>query len=87
MPILIDVDYHMEMEKCLVEYEGVIGVYGMEPKLPSATSYQNMGFYFDGNELVTNVEGGAQYRHTLWDWTKDHVGVFIWHKGTVHYKS
>jgi hypothetical protein len=87
IPVLVDVDYHVDMPDLLLRTDTPVCVFGYEPTSVSDTGYCSSSFYFDGDEFVTEVTGGATYSHKLWDWSADSVGVFDWRDWSFEYKA
>lgn len=86
----VDVDYYVDMARFLTDHPGPTVLYTL---IPEATASVEEGAAFcttETGEIEMSVSGGASYRHQLWNWGVDSVGVlsidwgvFGWFNGGV----
>nr|QKW94219.1 non-structural polyprotein [PNG bee virus 14] len=69
--IMTDVDYYADMPAWLRLGQPIL-LYTFVPKQCSGRR-EEYAFYFDGDEVVFDVSGGASYRHKLWNYTGDNI--------------
>lgn len=72
---MTDVDYYVNMPTYLDGRRLII--YTFVPR-EAGGSTANGTFCFEDNEVVMKVNGGATYRHKLWDYDTDHLMVDHW---------
>jgi hypothetical protein len=74
--VIIDTDFHAEMEQVLIDHEGPALLYTINP---TATCGIGDGYTWTFNhdsEIVMGVTGGADYKHALWNYNKDVVTLY-----------
>jgi hypothetical protein len=71
---LVDTDYFVDMPKYLIDNHRPILMYTIVPSKAADTT-ENSTYWFENNEYVEVVSGGATYRHRLWDWNGDVLAI------------
>jgi len=70
--MLIDVDYYVDMPKFLDGKPAIL--YTMSPELPGDTTADS-SFSIDKDIVTEKINGGAVYRHRVWDYDADVIVV------------
>jgi hypothetical protein len=70
-----DVDYYLDMPKILDGKHFIC--YTFNPTTAAGSTTEGT-FKFENNEVVLRMDGGAQYKHPLWDYETDHLLVDHW---------
>jgi len=71
---MIDVDYYVDMPHFLSTHRRPVLLYTMVPEQASANR-RDYDYTFVGNELLVDVHGAATYRHRIWNYCHDVIGV------------
>lgn len=75
MVAMVDVDYYVDMPKFLVRNFVPTVLYTFQPgSVAKETGEYKFTFNAD-NEVVYSVSGGGEYRHPVWNYAGDSVGV------------
>jgi hypothetical protein len=73
---MIDVDYYVDLDEYL-QMERPIIMYTFVPNSVAGECYEASYTFDERNVLHMNVDGGAEYRHELWDYSGDMITVRI----------
>jgi len=74
--ILTDVDYYCDMEKYLTGND--ILVHTFVPDKVAGSAMDSTYTVVDDDYIDMKVQGGANYKHQLWDYDNDHIMVDHW---------
>ncbi len=77
MPVMIDVDYYVDMPKYLAGLNRSMILYTQVPEVAGGFKDGVAHSFDETGRLVSRVLGGAEYRHKLWDYNVD---VFTTHR-------
>lgn len=67
----VDTDYYLE-EEDFAKFAGHdMALYGLQPTGLAGVTSDSVWAFEDGKTVVETVNGGAAYRHQVWDWGKD----------------
>ncbi len=72
--LMVDVDYYVDMPEFLLDNENPVFLYSFQPK-KVAENDGEYTFLFTDNEVEYRVNGGASYKHKVWNYGKDFIGV------------
>nr|WPV63028.1 MAG: RNA-dependent RNA polymerase [Wenzhou bat nodavirus 1] len=82
--VMVDVDYYVDMNQYLAT--GLpIALYTVVPPALAGSIDENT-WWFEGNNFVMEVHGGARYEHQLWDHSCDVVSVLDEYKNLIVYE-
>jgi hypothetical protein len=71
---IVDVDYYVDINSLLIQFDGPILLYTFQPTEASYSS--EFSYTFDNdNSVKYSVSGGAQYKHKVWNYGTDIVSV------------
>jgi hypothetical protein len=73
--VLVDDDYHLDVNHYLVTYGGNWLIWTIIPKSAGGRCY-GATYSFKNNMLEMKVPGGEVYTHELWDWSPPTITVF-----------
>lgn len=68
---LIDVDYYVNIPALIAKMQPII-IYTFVPKTMAGVNSEYAWYVKDG-QMVTQISGGASYKHELWNYDTDHV--------------
>nr|DAZ87914.1 TPA_asm: hypothetical protein [Opistofel virus] len=71
--MMVDVDYYVDLPQYLRTFRPVMIYTFVPPAI--AGNHGEHRWWFDGDEVVHEVSGGASYKHRLWDHCHDSVEV------------
>lgn len=72
---LIDVDFHIDMERFLTGRNTPTTIYTTQPSKVAQSSGDTVHYFDNDNYLNARVADGAVYRHKLWNYTSDNLRV------------
>jgi putative flippase GtrA len=73
MPIMIDVDYYLDMNDYLIDNFKPTVIYTMQPANVAAVE-SDFAFTFNANNEITyKVTGGGAYKHKVWNYGRDSI--------------
>jgi len=78
-PIIIDVDYYLDMEEMLLEYQAPMYLYTLNPTAAARATNEYSYCFNKDNEVEYKVSGGGVYTHKLWNYNTDHITVRSYH--------
>ena len=68
---ITDTDYYMDMNYILADYAAPTIISTLQPDSVAKLSSEYTYTFNTSNQIVYNVDGGARYKHKLWDYNHD----------------
>jgi len=79
---LVDVDYYVDMPRLLSKFKPVF-LYTFVPEKVAGPVF-NGTFYIQDDKVMTFINGGAHYAHTIWDYDHDSIQVDFWWGSVIY---
>jgi len=73
--VLVDVDYHIDMNELLSIHPASYLLYTMQPTAAGRDTGEYKYTFLSNGEVSYHVSGGAHYQHKVWDWGGDSLSV------------
>lgn len=73
MVVMVDSDYHFEMDQFLANHHNPVVLYTFAPRAVAAIRPEYCYTFDENDEVDYRVTGGGRYRHKVWNYSHDSI--------------